>query len=473
VLSTAIYASISKGGRRTVDGEKSEWLDINYDTGEPYDITLQTPDGLLDFDEAAARNAASLKGSQAFIGMTINQHKWYGILSTLSKELGNINLTGGFDGRYYIGEHYKEIDDLLGGNYFIEEGDNINRLFGTPLKEGDIYSFHNDGIVAWGGLFGQAEYVASNYSAFITAAVSRKSYKRKDYFQYTPGNQETDWVNFTPWSVKLGANYNINDRHNFFVNGGYFTRAPYFSTIFLNYKNDVNEDAKYEKVMSFDIGYNFSLPNFNAKINGYWTNWKDKGLVKSFGDETANIPGINALHQGLESEISWKPVSDLFVKGMFSYGDWTWDDDVDFSLFDDNKKLIGSYSAYIGGVHVGNSAQVTAALGVDYELFSDLKVGADLNYYGKNYAEFDPKNRTAEGDKSDSWQLPDYTTVDLNLKYGFNLGSLKASVYGKVNNLLNTEYVADATDGTDHDAKTALVYYGFGTTWSAGLKVEF
>jgi outer membrane receptor protein involved in Fe transport len=102
-----------------------------------------------------------------------------------------------------------------------------------------------------------------------------------------------------------------------------------------------------------------------------------------------------------------------------------------------------------------------------------FKVGADFNYYGKNFAEFDPTNRTVEGEKVDSWQLPDYTTFDMNLKYDFNIGSLEASVYGNVNNLFNTEYVADANDGDNHDAASALVYYGFGTTWSTGLKVKF
>lgn len=472
ILSTAVYASISQGGGRRVDGENSQWLNINYDTGEPYANTLLTPDGLLDFDEAAARNAESLTGSQAIVGMSVNQHQWYGILSTLNKEFGNINFTGGFDGRYYIGEHYKEIVDLLGGEYYLDSY-NINRPASTPLKEGDKYSYHNDGVVGWAGLFAQAEYVGDNYSAFLTSSVSRKSYRRIDYFQYEPGNQKSDWVNFTPWSVKVGANYNLTEQHNFFVNGGYFTRAPYFSSIFLNYTNEINDGAKYEKVLSFDLGYGFSLPNLEARINGYWTNWKDKGLVRSFSGETANIPGINALHTGIESEIFWKPTPELFVKGMFSWGDWIWQDDVNFSLFDDDNNLIGEYSAYIGDVHVGNSAQITSSLRVDYELVPGLKVGADFNYYGKNFAEFDPTNRTIEGEKVDSWQLPDYTTFDMNLKYDFNIGSLKASVYGNVYNLFNTEYIADATDGDNHDAESALVYYGFGTTWSTGIKIKF
>ena len=50
---------------------------------------------------------------------------------------------------------------------------------------------------------------------------------------------------------------------------------------------------------------------------------------------------------------------------------------------------------------------------------------------------------------------------------------IRAIVYSNVYNLTNTEYIADAKDGTNHDWKTALVYYGFGTTWSAGFKVIF
>ena len=55
----------------------------------------------------------------------------------------------------------------------------------------------------------------------------------------------------------------------------------------------------------------------------------------------------------------------------------------------------------------------------------------------------------------------------LGMNYRFNITKdIRAIVYSNVYNLTNTEYIADAKDGTNHDWKTALVYYGFGTTWS-------
>jgi outer membrane receptor protein involved in Fe transport len=42
-----------------------------------------------------------------------------------------------------------------------------------------------------------------------------------------------------------------------------------------------------------------------------------------------------------------------------------------------------------------------------------------------------------------------------------------------MNNVFNTEYIADALDGAGSNAETALVYYGFGRTFSVGAKLKF
>ena len=74
----------------------------------------------------------------------------------------------------------------------------------------------------------------------------------------------------------------------------------------------------------------------------------------------------------------------------------------------------------------------------------------------------------------DAWKLPDFYTIDLGMSYRFDLcKGLKAVVYSNVYNLTNTRYIADAKDGANHDWRSALVYYGFGTTWSTGFKIMF
>jgi len=468
-----LYASSGRGGARRIAGTQSKWLGVNYSTGEDYAEIKRTAEGLLDFDAVAQENRTSLSGSQAFVGNAVNNHFWSGLLSTLTTEWKDINWTAGFDGRYYKGSHYNEIEDLLGGDFYLNS-DDVNKPENTKLYTGDKYGYDEKGVVWWEGLFLQGEYTSDKLSGFASVAASNMTYRWYNYFEYTPGNQKSDPVNFLPWNIKGGLNYNINSQHNIYVNGGYIKRAPVFNNAYLNYTTEINDNAKYETIITTEIGYGYKSKILIFKIDAYRTNWLDKALVKSLGQGgTANIPGINALHKGIEAELTYKPAPKLTIHGMLSLGDWIWQDNVSYTQYDENKNVIGTYNAYIKNVHVGNAAQTTASLTVNYEVLPHLRIGSDYTYYGKNYADFNVTNRTKQTDQVDAWNLPDYGLIDCNFNYKFKIGTIDATLYGKVNNLLNTEYVSDATDGTDHDKWTSIVYYGFGTTWSTGLKIMF
>ena len=271
-----------------------------------------------------------------------------------------------------------------------------------------------------------------------------------------------------------GFNYKFNDNHNVFVNAGYFTRAPFFNSVFASNTAAPEKDVPYEKITTFELGYGFSTEQVNIALNGYYTQWMDKSLRRKIGQEYANLTGLDAVHMGVELEATYRPVKSFELKGMFSLGDWKWKDDIHFTMYDEANNPIGTYDAYLKDVHVGNSAQLTSALSASWEPFKGFKISADYNFFGKNYADFDPQNRVNEADAGiDSWKLPDYGTIDLGMNYRFNITKdIRAIVYSNVYNLTNTEYIADAKDGTNHDWKTALVYYASVHTWSAGFKVN-
>ena len=475
MLSTSAYVSLSSGGGRRIYGDNANWLRFNSSNGLPYSDTKLTPDGYLDFNAVMAANRESISGSQAIIANAINSHDWYGMLSTLIHDIDNLKLTGGLDLRYYKGYHGYQIEDLLGGEYFLNSG-NKNRDAGTPLYEGDLVNYHDMGEVSWIGVFGQAEYVTPEYSAFISSSISQTGYRRTDFFSYLDDDpmQQSPWHNFLAYSIKGGANYNISQNHNVFVNGGYFTRAPFMSYVFLNYLNDFNEGVKHERVLSFEVGYGYRSHILSGNLSLYRTNWIDKALTRRIGDVTANISGQNALHQGVELDFIFKPIKELEIKGMLSLGDWVWTDDVIADIYNENQELIGTASVYAGGLHVGDAAQTTAAIGFDYEVLPRFKVGMDFNHYDRLYAFFNIENRTTLSEKGiDAWLMPSYQLLDASLRYDFKMGNQNASVFGKVNNLLDTEVIRDANDGTSHDFDTALVYYGFGRTWSLSLRIRF
>lgn len=466
-LSTALYASIAKGGGRRTHGN-SGLVSMEYGTGRPGDQTLLTPEGLIDWDAAEELNAAALNGSEVIIANGINEHDWYGVLSTLNTELFGVEVTGGLDGRWYRGYHAYEIDDLLGGAYYLNTSDE-NRDPNALLSKGDFINYHYYSDLAWLGLFLQGEYKTDKYSAFVSGSLSDQMYRRTDLFEL-PEDQQTEWKSFIDWAAKGGANYNIDKNHNVFVNGGYFTRAPYFEFVFLDRSNDYNEEVKHERVLSTELGYGYRTSMIKADLTVYRTVWMDKALTRSLGGgDVANLSGLDATHMGVELAATIRPIEKLDIRIMGSIGDWRWNSAVNTTVINDlgetNEIVIN-----LEDVHVGNSAQTTAAIGVDYEILPKFKIGADYNYYDNLFANFDIE---AKEESADSWKMPSYQLIDFNARYNFKIGALNATLIGNVNNLLGTEYIADARDGSEHDAASALVWYGYGRTYSLSLKVNF
>ncbi len=490
-LTTAVYYTWAKGGGRraggyALDKNAARMLEWNYLPDQPYydpnnpeESTKLTPEGLYDYNAVATINKASLNGSKAIIGEAINNHQWYGIISSLQIKAGNVNYTFGIDGRYYIGEHAEQIENLLGGTYFLDyysstAGDH-NRAMNTPLHTGDYYGYHDDGIIRWLGLYGQGEYVNDNFSAFINLTGSTKDYNRREYF-LTDGVQMAGWTNYWPWSAKGGVNYNFTKHQNVFINLGYFTRAPYFNNVFVFYNNYKNPSAQYEKIESGELGYGYTSRMLRIKLGLYWTKWMNQGFRKTSGQNFFNISGVDELHKGLELTTTFQPASRFTLYGMLSIGDWKFSQNAFAREFDQNLQPIpaGNGKIYIKGVHVGNAAQTTAALRAHINLASGLRLGVGYTYFANNYADFDPSTRTTpvSGNAMDAWKMPNYGTLDMNLDYNFKLGPFSATAYSNVYNLFNTVYIADAQD-EGSGAANALVYYGFGTTWYAGLKIKF
>ena len=305
-------------------------------------------------------------------------------------------------------------------------------------------------------------------------------------------------VNFLGYSAKGGANYNINTNHNVFANIGIISRAPFFSGgAFLQSttNNLTNPNAVNEKAFSAELGYGYRSKAFTANLNVYRTNWIDKTMVRAINANSqsslvANLQGVNALHQGVELDFISKPLKDLEITGMISLGDWTWQNNASGYVYNiqgqptdaqgNIVELLSPQHAKIDvnleGIHVGNSAQTTAAVGLNYQILKGFRVGLDGNYFGRNYSYFNISSvgtSVASSTFSQPWMIPDAVTFDFSANYRFKIGTFDATLVGNIYNLLDTEYISDATDGADHTWKTASVFYGFGRTWSMNLKIKF
>ena len=476
-ISTVAYASFGSGGGGGTAGDYKFGFD-----SRGYSDYRNGLYGTLDFDKIVDENIASgANGSETILRASRNDHNWFGILSTLKTNLSDdLVLLTGLDWRDYTGKHFQEVTDLLGGQYFLDDSDENNP--NNVLQVGDKRSYNNDGKVGWLGAFGQLEYdVNENFNTFISLALSNTSYQRIDYFNYLDSDplQTTDKYNFLGYSAKGGANYRLDDKNNVFVNLGYFEKAPDFNSTFLNFNNEnINEDAPNQKIASFEIGYGYRSEKLSGNINLYSTSWTDRTEIATFQqpdgtNAAANILGVNAIHNGIELDFVYRATDKLNITGMASLGDWRWDSNVqNVDILDEDQNVIDTVDLFIKDLHVSDAAQTTAALGLSYKLTPETRFVLDYNYYADIYAAYDPSDRGTAG-APDAWKMPDYGLFDAVISHSFNVGPFDTMLTARMNNVFDTEYISDARDGSGSIANTALVYFGYGRTFSIGAKLNF
>ncbi|HWZ36655.1 MAG TPA: carboxypeptidase-like regulatory domain-containing protein, partial [Mucilaginibacter sp.] len=183
-LSTVVYGSWGTGAARylaTASGTSAILTPGNSNVPRTGDIY-----STIDFNAIETKNANSTDGTASpFFQNTVNNHQQYGLLSTYKKKVGDVDLLAGIDGRYYQGEHYAEIQDLLGGNYVVDTrnnsatapyGDinNPNRLVQVGDKFNNDYKYQ----IASEGVYLQAEYNKNDLSAFASLAGTNTSNRR-------------------------------------------------------------------------------------------------------------------------------------------------------------------------------------------------------------------------------------------------------------------------------------------------------
>ncbi|MFK7773183.1 MAG: TonB-dependent receptor [Saprospiraceae bacterium] len=530
-LKTSVYVSLGRGGGTGPRGRIDNDSTRIFDSFGGFGSGTHDANGQVRFDDIVAYNQGTEIGDfeapnrepgnttssgDGFIRRaSMNSHNWFGALSTLTHQLNeDLDFTAGIDLRYYKGIHYRRLENLLGNSSYTSRADNNNNPnvisevsaanFGNfhdnSYKDGNnVLNYWNDGLVNWAGVFAQLEYSNDKVTAFLSTNASNQGFKRIDYFNYaeddTPENdingdeqyRETDWQNFLGGYVKTGLNYNLDDKNNVFFNAGYVARQPIFDNVFLNFVNLINEDAVNQKITSFEVGYGYKSSQFSANLNGYVTSWKDRQLT--FGSENELDQDLlytyltDQFHYGAELEFTWSPIRALKVRGMVSIGDWTYTDN--FTATGANLDSIaykpGDIEFFADGLKVGDAAQTTFNLGINYEILDGLNVFADYFVADRLFAQFsldqDEQFQTKGGQVL---EIPSYSLLDLGASYTFPISDYKMTVRFNVNNLLDEWYISELTSNNFDPAQTnnqnvlnSQGFVGFGRTWNAGLKFHF
>lgn len=468
-------------------------------------------------------NAGALKPStgenysRAWIRQNHNDHNWYGALATANYKLTpSINLSGGLDGRTYKGFVYSTVGDLLGGDVTRSASHTNLNVKNEDKKKGEKYIQNIERLVRWTGVFGMAEFKKGKWAGFVNISSAVSWYKQTNHFAkkileigdnrweigygdtvkyngktYNSSSSElkvnsTGWKELVGYTFKAGANYNLTDKMNVFVNLGYLNRAPFITFV---YRSDNKEFDKVnnEVITSAELGYSYSSSNFTGNVNGYYTLWKNRPTSASFtinGESlSTTATGMNARHMGIEFDGVYKINSKINIEGMVNVADWEWVSLATATILDNDGNVLSEQKFDPRGIKVGDAAQITFAASARYTPIKNLYIKPQFNYFGKNYANFSPDGLTvsqttgvAINSGRQSWRMPDYYFLDINTGYSFKVWKIKMDARASVINVLNTFYVSDAQNNQqfgDFNAASATVNVGMGRRWQLSLVATF
>ena len=543
-LKTAFYISTGNGGGTSARGRGLQNDNVDnwsgYDSFHGFGIGVHDSSGQVMFDSIIAYNNGDyvaafggynnepdtvrddLQGGQTGDGWirtaSVNKHIWYGAISTLEHNINeNLSFVGGIDIRYYVGEHYRKVENLLGNGTYLSSFDMNNASNFIDYESGSSFGsfsensylnnnnnllYHNDGIVKWLGAFGQIEYSNDKFSFFSSLSLSNQGFKRIDYFNYLDDDslQTTDWQIFNGGTFKTGFNFNVNQSSRIFVNTGYFSKQPIFNNIFLNYQNDINTNAKNQTVRAFEIGYSYFNKLIDFDLNAYYTEWNDRQYSRRFAPPLGHprydvfylFYGISQTHKGLEGEINVNLSEKISMSGMVSFGDWVYTNNINSrsTILD----AFGNFTAdssdsvkilYAKGLKVGDAAQVTYSLTLKFRPFKNFSINTTYYVADELYAPYniwDPQYYEVGGQVT---KLPIYGIARIGLYYRRKINDNFLSFRFNVNNMFNTLYLAELNTNTLDENNNLYRpdqpefytrnkgYFGFGRTWNFGVKLSF
>lgn len=515
-LTTNAYVSFGRGYSYTGSANSDEYS--QYDWYGSDNGTLNTLfrdyDGTFDYAQIEKINQNSQNGSEMIVAKNMGNQDCYGLMSTYSNTLWDcIDWSAGIDMRYYKGLHKNVITDLYGGAYYIDparEGVNIgNNSNATEewknehLHVGDAIYRDYDSYIFQNGIFGQMEYSNGTATVFLSGSINHSTYWRYDRLYYDQNNALSSKKGFWSGNIKTGFNYNIFKKNNVFINCGFNSRAPQFKNgVFMsaNTSNIINNRAINEKSASVEVGHTYNNRFILLNTNLYYTQWMDKSMTKKgklIDEYYINMSGVDSKHIGIEFEIKSKPAKWIEIGAMLSIGDWKWDSDnvkgYAYNIYGQALSTNGNVTTAgasdhahavinMKDIHIGGSAQTSAAINFTLNAFSGFRIGGGYYYYDRNYAYYSLSGSGLSlGNElfvAEPWEIPSYGNAELWASYKFELGSTTATISAQVSNLFNNYYIEKAwnpstvSSSNNIDYDDVYFFYSVGRTWSIKLKLN-
>jgi hypothetical protein len=345
----------------------------------------------------------------------------------------NISLTAGIGYQYYEGDVHKVVNDLLGGDFYVDidrfaeqdfpdnpdakqnDLNNPNRLLGV----GDRFGYDYNPNVRKAYLWMQSNFSYSRWDFFIAGDLSHSSlWRTGDVINGRfPDNSfgDSEKKRFFNYGAKGGATYKIDQRNYFFLNGMYQTRAPFIRNAFVSprTRNEFVDNLQSETLYGGEVGYSFRSPKFKAGATFYYNEFRNRVRTFSFFNDEAIISeetgeqislgfvnftrnGIDQQHMGTELSAEWNITSALQVSGVAAIGQYIYSSRPTATIINDNDPTIAvqDRTIYQKNFYIPGTPQTAYTAGLRYQGKKFWFANLNFNYFDNVWLDFNPNRRT-------------------------------------------------------------------------------
>jgi len=476
-----------------------------------------------------AGNTVAGRRSRYIVEERVINTKRYGFNSTMNAALReNVSLTAGASFQSQTNRYYKEVNDLLGGDFYVNVNQFAERDFPTSqdasqndlntpnriLHVGDKFGYDYDINIRKASAFVQTSVKFRKIDFFVGVEHSYTRFWRVGQYRtgIFPENSygKSKTYDFYNYAAKGGITYKINGRNYVYVNGSYMTRAPFFENAFIapRTRDFVQDDLKSERITSVEGGYVMNAPRIKLRANAYYTVMRNQMNVLTFyHDDYRNfvnyaITGIGRVHTGAEFGAEAKIYKGLSITAAAAWGRYLYNSRQRATVTVDNSaaELEKGTLIYSENFRVP-TPQEAYTVGLDYRSPKFWFINVNVNFFDHMYMDFNPIRRTAAAvngvdpnsqlwhDIIDQTKLPSQYTVDAFAGYSWLMNRRFKSMKKRtflvfnlgVNNLLdNREVVSGGFEQLRFDFAEKNTqkfqnrnFYAYGINFFASVGLRF
>ncbi len=440
----------------------------------------------------------------------------------------HLDITGGLSYESQKNNYYKKVNDLLGGDFYVDLNQFAERNFPSNpnagqndvnnpnriVKQGDRLGYNYDIDIKRVSAWGQANVKLRGADFFVGFEKSNTTFWRvgnvkSGLFLDNSYGKSAEHA-FYNYAAKAGMSIRIAKMNYLFMNARMETRAPFFDNAYLapRTRDFIQNGLKNEEISSGEFGYALIAPTVKFRATAYYTTFKNQANVLTFYNDQLRtfvnyaLNNIGKEHMGVELGTEVILYKSLTANGAAAIGKYRYSTRQSATITSDNNaevlatdQLVYSKNYYVA------TPQQAYNVGLNYRSPKYWYVNLNYNFFDDMWLDFNPLRRTSEAvngidptsklwsDIVDQTKLKPQHTLDLFAGYSW-LMNTKFKSLGKrtflafnvgVNNLLNnTNIVSGGFEQLRFDFAEkninkfpAKKFYAYGTNFSTSITLRF